>query len=141
MSGTLTALGTAALGLGLCVLVAGVGQGAHTAAVASSAADLAALAGADGLRGIDPTGTDACTVAETTAARNGARLVSCAAGASSTVTVTVAVEQAFGADAEATAKAGPPTGPSAGPPTAAPPEPPHASPPESSAPEHTDPPP
>lgn len=110
MSGTLTALGTASLGLALCVLVAGVGQGAHTAAVASGAADLAALAGADALRGIDPTGTDACTVAETTAERNGARLVSCAAGEQSTVTVTVAVEQAFGADAEATAKAGPPPG-------------------------------
>lgn len=110
MSGTLTALGTASLGLGLCVLVAGAGQGAHTASVASTAADLSALAAADALRGIDPTGTDACAVAESTAERNGARLLSCAAGEQSTVTVTVAVEQAFGADAEATAKAGPPPG-------------------------------
>ena len=77
MSGTLTALGTAALGLGLCVLVAGVGQGAHTAAVASGAADLAALAGADALRGIDPTGTDACTVAEAHALRSARDLSRC----------------------------------------------------------------
>lgn len=110
MSGTLTALGTASLGLGLCVLVAGVGQGAHTAAAASSAADLSALAAADALRGVDPTGTDACTLAEATAGRNGARLTSCERGEQSTVTVTVAVEQVFGADAEATARAGPPTG-------------------------------
>lgn len=104
MSGTLTALGTASLGLGLCVLVAGVGQGAHTASVATTVAELSALAAADALRGIDPTGT----VAESTAERNGARLLSCEGGEQSTVTATVAVEQAFGADAEATARSGPP---------------------------------
>lgn len=108
MSGTLTALGTVSLGLGLCVLVAGVGQGAHTAAVASSAADLAALAAADALRGLDPGGAEPCALAEITAERNGARLLSCYPGEQSTVTVTVAVEQAVGGDAEATATAGPP---------------------------------
>ena len=93
MSGTVTALGSALLGLTACVLVGGVSQAATEDARASAAADLAALAAADAHRGAPGNGgrtgaVDPCPLAASVAARNGTQLAECTVEDSGSVRVT-----------------------------------------------------
>ncbi len=90
--------------LALTVLVVPFAATAVLTQRAENAADAAALAAADALSGALP-GTP-CTLAVVTAARNGARLVSCEVdGPAASVTV---VMSALGIEFAAAARAGPP---------------------------------
>ncbi|WP_288818330.1 Rv3654c family TadE-like protein [uncultured Micrococcus sp.] len=113
MSGTVTALGSALLGLTACVLVGGVSQAATEDARASAAADLAALAAADAHRGAPGNGgrtgaVDPCPLAASVAARNGTQLAECTVEDSGSVRVTVTSERLFGITARTESRAGPP---------------------------------
>ena len=84
-SGTVLAAGLALvviMAIGLVLLLA---QSAVMAGRAAAAADLAALAAADALRGL--TDGEPCAVAADVAGRNAARVVSCTAGAGQTIEV------------------------------------------------------
>lgn len=106
-SGTLLAAG---LALTVLTLMSGAllfAQAAVFAGRAASAADLAALAAADALRGL--TEGDPCTVALEVASRHGATVVSCVEGAGQTVEVrTELVERSVAGPARGHARAGPP---------------------------------
>ena len=106
-AGTVLALGLGLLVVLAAVLVALLAQSAAMASRAAAAADLAALAAADAARGI--AAGEPCAVAVDVAHRNGARVVSCAEGAGSTVQVRteLAVRGPLGA-ATGLARAGPP---------------------------------
>ena len=125
-SGTVSVLGTAALGAGLLLAVAVLGQASVTGARAAGAADLAALAASDARRGLS--NHEPCTLAGRTAARNGAVVVACEMREDGTVRVAVELARAPLPSATADAVAGPPRSqaPGAGsadPPEAPPPEP------------------
>ncbi|MDP9982489.1 secretion/DNA translocation related TadE-like protein [Pseudarthrobacter oxydans] len=106
-AGTVLALGLALLVVLAAVLLAMLAQSAAMASRAAAAADLAALAAADAARGIAP--GEPCAVAVEVAHRNGARVLSCAAGAGFTVQVRTEldVRTPVGA-ATGLARAGPP---------------------------------
>ena len=101
------ALGSIVLAAAAALLAAAVVSGAR----AGTAANLAALAGADALRGL--TSGDACTVAADVAARNRAEVELCAPEpGEGIVTVTVtAVVPLLPWPASAEARAGPPRDP------------------------------
>lgn len=84
-SGTVLAAGLALVVMTAMAVMLLLAQSAVLAGRAASAADLAALAAADTLRGIT-TGVP-CTVAAEVAARHGATLVSCSEGSGQTVEV------------------------------------------------------
>lgn len=105
-SGTVSVLGTAALGAGLLLAVAALGQAAVTGAQAAGAADLAALAASDARRGFS--GHEPCAVAEQTAGRNQAVVVECQVLPDGTVRVAVERVRAPMPPATAEAVAGPP---------------------------------
>lgn len=77
-SGTVMALGIIAALLVVLTLVHALSAAALAKGQAARAADLAALAGADTARGLNP--GDPCTVAEQVTARNGAILEECLVG-------------------------------------------------------------
>lgn len=96
--------------LGLLLVVTWVSVGCVHVAIAShraaGAADLAALAGAQALRG----GADACSAVSTTAQRNGGRVTACdVEGADVRVTVEVDTPRMVGLvwSPESSARAGP----------------------------------
>lgn len=84
-SGTVLAAGLALVVIMAMALMLLFGQSAVMASRAAAAADLAALAAADALRGI--TSGDPCTVAADVASRHAAALASCTEGAGRTVMV------------------------------------------------------
>lgn len=125
-SGTVSVLGTAALGAGLLLAVAALGQASVTGARAAGAADLAALAASDARRGLSD--HEPCALAGRTAERNGAVVVACEVREDGTVRVAVELARAPLPAATADAVAGPPRSQapgaaSADPPEAPPPEP------------------
>jgi secretion/DNA translocation related TadE-like protein len=82
-------------------------QSAVLASRAAAAADLAALAAADALRGV--TDGEPCGLAAEVAARHAATLVSCSEGAGQTVDVkTELIERTMLGAASGRARAGPP---------------------------------
>lgn len=113
-SGTLLAVALGLLVIVATALIVLLSQAAVMASRAAAAADLAALAAADAARGI--TAGEPCRVAEETARRNGARLLSCLEGAGSTVLVRTELSAGsiVGA-ATGEARAGPPQDTVAGP--------------------------
>ena len=130
-SGTVSVLGTAALGAGLLLAVAVLGQASVTGARAAGAADLAALAASDARRGLSD--HEPCALAGRTAARNGAVVVACEMREDGTVRVAVELARAPLPSATADAVAGPPRSQAPGAASVAPPEdPPEAPPPEPS---------
>ena len=119
-AGTVMSIGICLALLGAAVAGLLMVQATVAAVRAATAADLAALAGADALRGLGPlsgeagTGAetgDGCAAARETAARNKARLTSCTADRGrGTVTVEAEVHiPALPAPATARARAGPPS--------------------------------
>ena len=106
-AGTVLGLGLGLLVVLAAVLLAMLAQSAAMASRAAAAADLAALGAADAARGIAP--GEACAVAVEVAHRNGARVLSCAAGAGDTVQVRteLIIRTPLGA-ATGLARAGPP---------------------------------
>ncbi len=119
-AGTVMSIGICLALLGAAVAGLLMVQASVAAVRAATAADLAALAGADALRGLEPlsgeagTGAgmgDGCAAARKTAARNEARLTSCTADRErGTVTVEAEVRTpALPAPATARARAGPPS--------------------------------
>ena len=84
-------------------------QSAVLASRAATAADLAALAGADALRGI--TDGEPCTVAAEVAARHGATIIGCVEGPGQILEVQTELQDrsVYGA-ATGNARAGPPPG-------------------------------
>lgn len=115
MSGTATALGTALLGAGLLTGVLAVGHASATAARASGAADLAALAASDARRGLgaDPDAgvLEPCPLAEESARRNGAEVTECVFQPDGSVRVAVVIAADPLPASTAVAVAGPPMGP------------------------------
>ncbi|MGY2745121.1 Rv3654c family TadE-like protein [Pseudarthrobacter sp. O4] len=112
-SGTVLALGLGMVLITAIVLILFLAQSAVMASRAAAAADLAALAAADAVRGI--TAGEPCTVASEVARRNNARVLSCSEGTGETVQVRTELNAGtvFGA-ATGLARAGPPppgTGP------------------------------
>ena len=118
-AGTVMSIGICLALLGSAVAGLLMVQASVAAVRAATAADLAALAGADALRGLGPSfgeagtgaGTgDGCAAAGETAARNKARLTSCTADRDrGTVTVETEVRiPVLPAPATARARAGPP---------------------------------
>ncbi|MFB1428690.1 Rv3654c family TadE-like protein [Micrococcus endophyticus] len=105
-SGTVSVLGTAALGAGLLLAVAALGQASVAGAQAAGAADLAALAASDARRGLSA--GEPCLVAGQTAARNRAVVVECEVRENGTVRVSVERGRAPLPPALAAAVAGPP---------------------------------
>jgi len=101
-----------AAGLGLVVITAMavmllLAQSAVLASRAASAADLAALAAADALRGISS--GEPCTVAAAVAARHAATVLGCTEGAGQTIEVrTELAERSLLGAATGRARAGPP---------------------------------
>ncbi|MBT8162159.1 flp pilus-assembly TadE/G-like family protein [Arthrobacter sp. GN70] len=100
-----------ALALGLVVMICMgaalmLAQAAIVAHRVASAADLAALAGADAARGL--TTGDPCTIAGETAVRHGASLANCAVSGGEIVDVTTRVDRGMVAAATGRARAGPP---------------------------------
>jgi secretion/DNA translocation related TadE-like protein len=83
-------------------------QSAVMASRAAAAADLAALAGADALRGV--TDGEPCTVAAEVAARHAAAVLSCLEGESHTLEVRTELSEGtvLGGAATGRARAGPP---------------------------------
>ncbi|GAA4372961.1 Rv3654c family TadE-like protein [Paeniglutamicibacter cryotolerans] len=116
-AGTALVAGLVALILMGIVAVLAVGAAAEAGARAGTAADLAALAGADAARGI--TAGEPCSVAAATAVRNGARIAGCrrsgAGGSIVEVSVLVSWGGAFSGLGElhgtSRARAGPPASP------------------------------
>ena len=106
-SGTVLAAGLAlvvVMALGLVLLLA---QSAVMASRAATAADLAALAAADALRGL--TDGEPCAVAADVAGRHEATVVSCTAGAGQTIEVrTELLARTTLGPATGHARAGPP---------------------------------
>ncbi|MBT2532339.1 flp pilus-assembly TadE/G-like family protein [Arthrobacter sp. ISL-48] len=84
-SGTVLAAGLALLVITAIMLMLLLAQSAVMASRAAAAADLAALAGADALRGL--TAGEPCLVAADVAGRHAATLVSCTPGAGQTIEV------------------------------------------------------
>ena len=84
-SGTVLAAGLALVVMMAMALLLLLGQSAVMASRAAAAADLAALAGADALRGI--TDGEPCTLAAEVAARHGASVLSCSEGEGHTLEV------------------------------------------------------
>lgn len=111
-SGTVLVLAGALVLLMLLATVVLLGAAATGGVRAARAADLAALAGADVVRGLAP--GDPCTVAEQVVRRNGAELTACRVVGADGTEVLVAVRRAVGGaagemlEATATARAGPP---------------------------------
>lgn len=106
-SGTVLAVGLALTVLAAMAIALLFVQAAVFAGRAASAADLAALAAADALRGL--TEGEPCTVALEVASRHGATVVSCIEGAGQTVEVrTELVERTVAGPATGQARAGPP---------------------------------
>ena len=106
-SGTVLAVGLALTVMAAMAIALLFAQAAVFAGRAASAADLAALAAADALRGLSE--GDPCTVAMEVAVRHGATLVSCVEGAGQTVEVrTELVERSLAGPATGHARAGPP---------------------------------
>ncbi|MEZ2388466.1 Rv3654c family TadE-like protein [bacterium RCC_150] len=106
-SGTVLALTLSFVMVVLTAMVVVLAQAAGLAQRVASAADLAALAGADAARGL--TAGDPCILAAETAARQGASLVSCTVEKGEIVAVRTEARQRspFGA-ATGRARAGPP---------------------------------
>lgn len=106
-SGTVLA---AALGMVLILVTSFVlllAQSAVLASQSAAAADLAALAGADALRGVSA--GDPCAVAAAVAARHEARLISCSEGSNQSVEVrTQSIARTVLGSATGRARAGPP---------------------------------
>ncbi|MET3921946.1 Rv3654c family TadE-like protein [Arthrobacter sp. UYEF20] len=112
-SGTVLALGLGLVLITATVLILFLAQSAVMASRAAAAADLAALAAADAVRGL--TAGEPCAVASEVARRNNARVLSCSEGTGETVQVRTELNAGtvFGA-ATGLARAGPPppgTGP------------------------------
>lgn len=106
-SGTVLAAGLGLVVLGVMVMLLLLAQAAVLASRAAAAADLAALAAADALRGVSA--GEPCLVAAAVAARHDAMLVSCVEGGDQSVEVRT--ELAAGAilgTAAGHARAGPP---------------------------------
>lgn len=111
-SGTVLAAGLALVVMMAMALLLLLVQSAVLASRAASAADLAALAAADALRGV--TDGEPCTVAAEVAARHGATIVGCAEEPGQTVEVrTELVERSVFGPASGRARAGPPPRPPA----------------------------
>lgn len=106
-SGTVLAAGLALVLVMAMALMLLLAQSAVMASRAAAAADLAALAAADALRGL--TSGEPCGVAAGVAARHGTTLLSCREGAGQTVEVRteLVARTIFGA-ATGQARAGPP---------------------------------
>jgi secretion/DNA translocation related TadE-like protein len=106
-SGTVLA---AALGMVLILVTSFMlllAQSAVLASQSAAAADLAALAGADALRGVSA--GDPCAVAAAVAARHEARLISCSEGSDQSVEVrTQSIARTVLGSATGRARAGPP---------------------------------
>ena len=106
-SGTVLA---AALGMVLILVTSFMlllAQSAVLASQSAAAADLAALAGADALRGVSA--GDPCAVAAAVAARHKARLISCSEGSDQSVEVrTQSIARTVLGSATGRARAGPP---------------------------------
>lgn len=106
-SGTVLAAGLAAVVMMAMALLLLLAQAAVMASRAASAADLAALAGADALRGI--TDGEPCAVAAEVAARHAASVLSCSEGEGHTLEVhTELTERTILGAATGHARAGPP---------------------------------
>ena len=106
-SGTVLAAGLALVVMMAMALVLLLAQSAVLAGRAATAADLAALAAADALRGV--TDGEPCTAASKVAARHGATVVSCIEGTGQSIEVRTELDgrTVFGA-ATGRARAGPP---------------------------------
>lgn len=117
-AGTVASIGVCLALMGAAVIGLVMVQVSVAALRAGAAADLAALAAADTLRGLGPqgpagaypAGTDPCGVARDVAARNNARITGCTADpVRNTVTVRTEVQvPAVPFPAAAAARAGPP---------------------------------
>ena len=106
-SGTVLAAGLALVVMTAMALMLLLAQSAVLASRAASAADLAALAAADALRGL--AAGKPCTVAAEVAIRHGAVVVGCTEGAGKTVEVrTELVERTVFGAAHGRSRAGPP---------------------------------
>ncbi|MGZ4661847.1 MAG: Rv3654c family TadE-like protein [Arthrobacter sp.] len=106
-SGTVLAAGLALVVITAMAVMLLLAQAAVLAGRAATAADLAALAGADALRGI--TTGDPCAVAVEVAARHSATVLSCSAGPGQTIEVRTELgERALLGAATGRARAGPP---------------------------------
>lgn len=106
-SGTVLAAGLALVVMMAMALLLLLGQSAVMASRAASAADLAALAGADALRGI--TDGEPCTLAAEVAARHAALVLSCSEGEGHTLEVhTELTQRTILGAATGHARAGPP---------------------------------
>lgn len=107
-SGTVLAAGLALVVLLVGAMVMLLAQSAVLASRAASAADLAALAGADALRGL--TDGEPCAVAAVVAARHAAGVVSCLEGPGQTLEVRTQLGGSLLGPASGHARAGPPPG-------------------------------
>lgn len=106
-SGTVLAAGLAMVVLVAAAVVMLLTQSAVHASRAASAADLAALAGADALRGI--TAGQPCAVAREVALRHAATVLSCVEGAGNTLEVrTELLDRTVLGAATGRSRAGPP---------------------------------
>lgn len=106
-SGTVLAAGLALVVITAMAMVLLLAQASVLASRAASAADLAALAGADALRGISD--GEPCTVAAEVAARHAATVVSCTVGTGQTLEIrTQLTERSMFGAATGRARAGPP---------------------------------
>ena len=106
-SGTVLAAGLALMLMTAMALLLLLAQSAVLASRAAAAADLAALAAADALRGV--TDGEPCNVAAEVAARHAAAVVSCFEGGAQTVEVrTELIERTVLGAASGRARAGPP---------------------------------
>lgn len=115
-AGTVLMLGIVLAAITLAVAAVLLASAVVSGARAGAAANLAALAGADALRGLR--GADPCTLAAAVAEQNEARLEQCVPDPQER-TVTISVSTAAGLlpwPATAAARAGPPPGNPAGPP-------------------------
>nr|WP_306968163.1 Rv3654c family TadE-like protein [Arthrobacter oryzae] len=106
-SGTVLAAGLALVVITAMAVMLLLAQSAVLASRAASAADLAALAAADALRGISS--GEPCTVAAEVAARHAATVLGCTEGAGQTIEVrTELAERSLLGAATGRARAGPP---------------------------------
>ncbi|MCU1516367.1 MAG: hypothetical protein JWQ75_1088 [Pseudarthrobacter sp.] len=106
-SGTVLAAGLALVVITAMALTLLLAQSAVMAGRAAAAADLAALAAADALRGL--TSGDPCAVASDVASRQAARVTSCTTGPGQTVEVrTELIAGTMLGTATGRSKAGPP---------------------------------
>ncbi|MGO1181702.1 MAG: Rv3654c family TadE-like protein [Micrococcaceae bacterium] len=106
-SGTVTMIATLAVALTLLTGTATLNHAAIAAAKSAAAADLAALAAADAARGLML--SEPCVLAERTATRHGAQLVTCEIADGGIARVTTTVETRLPIwNATGEARAGPP---------------------------------